>query len=43
MMESLYYIKNLKIHKSVLQEAKKQDTMIGMSQRHLTNLKPWGS
>jgi hypothetical protein len=43
--EALEYIKKYKkIYKRVLKEAKKKkEIMIGMSQRHLTKVKPCGS
>ena len=43
MREALEYIKKYKkMYTRVLREGKKE-TMIGMSQRHLTKLKPRGS
>ena len=43
MREDLEYIKNMKKYSKEYYRELKQETMIGMSQRHLTKLKPCGS
>jgi hypothetical protein len=43
MSEDLEYIKNNKKYTKKYYTKQKKETMIGMSQRHLTKLKPCGS